>query len=112
MTFRDYLRELHPQVGEYIAQLCRLKVGDEAFGPDIHGLYGLYKQYGLSEFVAACALATTEGAFGACYLEAILRPALEKPAVGLLHPRTHVPDQEEVDRELFSYEQYTVGGVE
>ena len=112
MTFRDYLRELHPQVGEYIAQLCRLKVGDEAFGPDIHALYGLYKKYGLSEFVAACALATAEGAFGACYLEAILRPALEKPSGELIHPQTEVPGQEEVDRELFSYEQYAVGGAE
>ena len=111
MTLRDYLRELHPQVGGYIAQLCRLKVGDEAFGPDIHRLYALYRQYGLSEFVAACSLATTEGAFGACYLEAILRPAIEGPVVELVSPKTEVPSQEEIDRELFSYEQFAVGGV-
>lgn len=111
MTLRDYLRELHPQIGGYIAQLCRLKVGDDAFGPDIHKLYGLYRRHGLPEFVAACALASAEGAFGACYLEAILRPPLEAPSAGLLQPKG-VPPQEHVDRELFSYEQYTVGGVE
>ena len=43
MVLRDYLRELHPQVGHYIAELCRLKVGDEAFGPDVLQMYDLYK---------------------------------------------------------------------
>lgn len=112
MTLRDYLRELHPQVGEYIAYLCRLKVGDEAFGPDIHRLYELYRRYGLSDFVAACVLATNEGAFGACYLEAILHPVLDVPAAELLHPKTEVPSQEEVDRELVSYEQYAMGSAQ
>ena len=57
-------------------------------------------------------MATNEGAFGACYLEAILHPVLDVPAAELLHPKTEVPSQEEVDRELVSYEQYAMGSAQ
>ena len=112
MTLRDYLRERHPQIGRYIAELCRLKVGDEAFGPDIRKMYQLYRVHGFAEFVAACSLAASEKAFGACYLEAILQPPLEAPAVGLIHPKTDMPSQQEIDREMACYEQYALGGAQ
>lgn len=111
MTLRDYLRELHPQAGRYIAELCRVKVGDEAFGPDIRAMYELYREHGLSEFVAACSLATSEGAYGACYLQAILQPPLDAPTVGPVHSKGDIPSQAEIDREMDCYEQYAVGGA-
>ena len=112
MTLRDYLRERHPQIGRYIAELCRLKVGDEAFGPDIRKMYELYRANGFSEFVAACSLATSENAYGSCYLEAILNPPLEAPTVGLIHPEADLPSQNEIDREMVCYEQYALGGAQ
>lgn len=111
MTLRDYLRERHPQIGRYIAELCRIKVGDDAFGPDIRKMYELYREHGFSEFVAACSIATSEGAYGACYLEAILQPPLDAPSVGPIHPKGDVPSQAEIDREMACYEQYAVGGA-
>lgn len=111
MVLRDYLRELHPQIASYIAELCRLNVGDEAFGPDILGLYDLYKEHGLGELAAACSLTGSEGAFGLSYVKAVLRPPLSiTPTPELIKPRVPVPHQAEVDRDLGSYEQFIIGG--
>lgn len=110
MVIRDFLRETHPQIGEFIANLCQLKVGDEAFGPHILALYSLYEKHGVAELAAACSLATTEMAFGHEYVQAILQPAIMMPVAGPISSIIPLPAQGEVERSLATYEPFVRGG--
>lgn len=108
MVYRDYLCQKHPQIAAYIAQLCRVRRGDDAFGPHILKLYECLKEHGAGELAAACNLAGGTQAFGAEYVVALLQTPTPRPVATLL--QVDAPDQTEVDRNLASYESFVIGG--
>ena len=56
-------------------------------GEEILGLYALYERQGAGELLAAMALATTQGAYGVAYLQALLAPPDPAAAVQTPPPR-------------------------
>jgi hypothetical protein len=100
MLYRDHLMEVDKSVAGYIETLCfRERVG---FGPHILKMYDLLKEHGVVELGAACAVASEHGAYGADYLEVLLRrPQLSKSFSPL---QIATPSQDELDRGLAHYQ--------
>lgn len=115
MLYREALLELGPLAAGYVGELSRRQRA--RLGEEILGLYALYERHGASEFLAAIALATTQGAYGTAYLQALIAPPGPAPDGS---PSTSLPPglpasplaladlppQAEVDRALSTYETY------
>ena len=100
MLYRDHLMDVDKSVAGYIETLCfRERAG---FGPHILKMYDLLKEHGAEELGAACAVASEHGAYGAVYLEGLLRrPQLSKSFAPL---QIATPSQDELDRGLAHYQ--------
>ena len=72
MLYREALLELGPIAASYVGELSRQQRA--RLSEEILGLYALYERHGASELLAAMALATTQGAYGAAYLQALIAP--------------------------------------
>lgn len=106
MVYRDYLMAQDSSIEAYIAELCYRWKG--TFDPHILKMYELLQRHGADNLGCACALASEHGAYGADYLEALLRRPRKIPA---LCPLTveGVPVQEDIDRTLSLYESFVRG---
>jgi len=115
MLYREALLELGPVAASYVGELSRRQRA--RLGEEILGLYALYERHGAGAVLAAMASASTQGAYGLAYLQALLAPA--DPAATVQTPPPHatvlrpsflaaadLPPQAEVDRALSSYESY------
>jgi len=115
MLYREALLELGPIAAGYVGELSRRQRA--RLGEEILGLYALYERHGAGELLAAMALATTQGAYGVAYLQALIAPP--DPAREVITPLASptglrpsllaladLPPQAEVDRALSSYESY------
>jgi hypothetical protein len=104
MLYRDHLMEVDKSVAGYIQTLCFRERGN--FGPHILKMYSLLREHGPDELGAACAVASEHGAYGADYLQGILRPA-QVPAVS--EPLSvSAPSQSEVERSLAHYQDHVL----
>ena len=56
----------------YVGELSRRQRA--RLSEEILGLYALYERHGAGELLAAMALATTQGAYGVAYLQALIAP--------------------------------------
>lgn len=115
MLYREALLELGPVAASYVAELSRRQRA--RLGEEILGLYALHARHGTAALLAAMAAATTQGAYGLAYLQALLAPAdpvavAPTPAPGpasippSLLALADLPPQTAVDRALSSYESY------
>ena len=115
MLYREALLELGPIAAGYVGELSRRQRA--RLSEEILGLYALYERHGAGELLAAMALATTQGAYGVAYLQALIAPP--DPAREVIAPLAaptglqpsllalaDLPPQAEVDRALSSYESY------
>lgn len=105
MLYREALLGLGPSAASYVSELSRRQRG--RLGEEILGLYALYERHGVEDLLAAMALATTQGAYGVAYLQALIAPP--PPPSGLAPASlalANLPPQAEVDRALSSYETY------
>jgi transposase len=105
MLYREALLGLGSCAASYVSELARRQRG--RFSEEILGLYALYERHGAAELLAAMALATTQGAYGVAYLQAVIAPP--PPPSGLAPAAlalANLPPQAEVDRALSSYETY------
>ena len=105
MLYRDHLMEVDKSIAAYIETLCFRERGG-GFDPHILNIYELYKEHGADELGAACAIASEHGAYGAAYLEVVLRrPKLAKVCASL---PVAAPSQGEVDRGLDCYQDFVL----
>ena len=107
LVYRAYLMSLDSSIEAYIARLCRRWKG--TFAPHILKMYELFKTYGADELGCACALASEHGAYGADYLEPILKSPRKLPVLGVIKV-DDAPLQDEIDRSLSFYESFVLGG--
>ena len=95
-----------PSIEAYTAELCRRWKG--TFDSHILKMYDLLKTYGSDDLGSACALASEYGAYGADYLDAILRKPRKIPQICPIEVQG-APLQEEIDRTLSFYEAFVAG---
>lgn len=100
MLYRDHLTEQDPSIFSYICKLCNRFRG--TFGPHILKMYELLQAHGADQLGAACAIAGEHDAYGAEYLESLLRQPREVPVQACLP--VSAPSQAEVDRHLAFYD--------
>ena len=112
MLYREALLELGPVAASYVGELSRrqrARLGDG----DPGAVCAVRAPCGAGELLAAMALATAQGAYGAAYLQALIAPpaqprGIAPPARRRLQPSllalADLPPQAEVDRALSSYE--------
>jgi len=103
MLYRDHLMEQDASISSYICELCYRHRDD--FGPHILAMYELLVDHGASQLGAACAVAGEHAAYGADYLQSLLRQPPDRPPIGRLE--VPAPSQEEVDRALAAYQAAT-----
>ena len=115
MLYREALLELGLIAASYVGELSRRQRA--RLGEEILGLYALYERHGAGELLAAMGLATTQGAYGVAYLQALLAPPDRRRGADATTRATDLPPsllaladlppQAEVDRALSaSYESY------
>ncbi len=108
MLYRQALLDLGEVATRYVAELAHRQ--RDRLREEVLGVYALYQQTGRDSLLTAMARAEQQGAYGAAYLQALLRPAPapsepapSAPASGHL---AGLPPQAEVDRALTSYEAF------
>ena len=106
MVYRDYLINQDPSIEAYTAELCRRWKG--AFDSHILKMYEQLKTYGSDNLGCACALASEHGAYGADYLESILRSPRKIPENCPIEVQG-APLQTDIDRTLSFYEAFVTG---
>lgn len=99
MLYRDHLMQVDASIAGYIETLCFNERG--TFGPHILRMYSLLQEHGPDDLGAACAVASEHGAYGADYLQVLLRSPIPAEVVDTL--RVAAPCQSEVDRSLDHY---------
>jgi transposase len=108
MVYRDWLCDLSPAVNVYVRELCHKRRAE--MNTQMLALYELAQELGKADFVAALELAAEQQLYGAEYMRAIVTPGAAVPSataqldVSALLPIA--PRQQEVERDLASYEQY------
>jgi hypothetical protein len=102
MVYRDWLVALAPSVASYVQRLCQRRYREMA--DQIAGLYALAKEVGADAFCRLVEQALAHDTIGVEYLRA--RP----PAAASAAPRVALhlvgPSQQEVERDLASYEAF------
>ncbi len=105
MVYRDWLVALAPSVATYVQRLCQRRY--QEMDQQIAGLYGLARGVGTDPFCRLVERALEQDAVGVEHLRA--RPAAASPAASetpRLALRLLGPTQQEVERDLSSYEAY------
>ncbi len=100
MLYRDHLMQVDKSVASYIETLCFQERG--GFGPHVLRMYRLFQEYGAASLGAACAIASEHGAYGADYLQGLLRPPIVPKAIEALD--LSAPSQNDIDRSLAHYQ--------
>jgi transposase len=109
MVYRDWLCELAPPVTVYVRELCHKRRAE--MKEQMLALYELAQQVGNADFVAALELAAEQQMYGAEYVRAIvtLPVGVVPKGTAQRHLSTLLPSaprQQEIERDLASYEQY------
>jgi transposase len=107
MLQRQALLELGGSVTSFVAELSRRR--RDRLGAEITVIYTLFERFGEASLAAAMDKAERLGIYGADYL----RLQLESPAPSETDSpmMLELPKQSEVDRDLWSYEQWVNGAV-
>lgn len=110
MVYRDWLVALAPSVASYVQRLCQRRYQEMA--DQIAGLYALAREVGADAFCRLVEQALAHDAIGVEYLRA--QPPAGAPAAAessRLALRLVGPSQQEVERDLASYEAYIANRV-
>lgn len=104
--YRDTLLSLGEPVALYIKELVRRRYAQQA--PEILAVYALYKNHGQKTLMKAMERATSKGAYGAEYLQALIDGSQNAPASFPSVAVPLLPVQAEVDRALSTYETHVI----
>jgi hypothetical protein len=103
MLYRQALLDLGGPAPSFLSELSQRQRAQ--LGPQVLGIYALYRAVGADDLLAAMTLATLAGSYSADALRLLLaQPSAAPPVPRLTLPG--VPSQAEIDRPLSAYEAF------